>query len=456
MYDRNMEDIKPIDPQVIYDDDFLTVVWQPGQSDFMLVTFGNLINLADGVSFFGDVPVRKLNYTCIGFMAKKPNWFPEESAKKAILSVQKYFYGVSEVVTYGGSMGGYAAIKYSSALKAKTVIAFCPQWSIDKDECGGRNPGFQEYFSPALSGMGIRAEDISGRLFLFFDPNHSNDLYHAHMITQKAAEAKHVLVRSVGHLVTGTLAGTSNMEGMIRMARSNDHHGLSLLANKVRRGHHIRVRMLLNKLSTRHPYLLSRVLKNPRNTEKLGLKEVIALKAEVVKSLSGAGQHSLALEVVDSLQASEICPVRRSLLYGYKHELAKKSALDQGAIRTHHRTYLAFSALDGTLVHRVKDEIASISYLIPVAVYNYSGRKVFGVSKQGRTFVCQVTSAGDVRLGDINGVDLVLTSLIIHSEDKGGAITPTCRGNFVTAEKNGSISFSRQIAKEWETFYLSS
>lgn len=454
VYDRNMEDIKSADAQIVYDDEFLRVIWQPGQADFVLVTFGNLINLAKGTNFFGDVPVRKLGFTCIGFMAKRPNWFPEESTRKAILAVQKFFYGVREVITYGGSMGGYAAIKYSSALKAKIVIAFCPQWSIDRAECDGHNPGFQEYFSPSLSGMGIQTKDVAGHIFLFYDPKHTNDAFHAQKITSKAANAKHIPVRSVGHYVTGTLAGTANMDALINMARLNDHHGLCKLADRVRRGHHLRIRSVLNKLATRHPYLLKKVMQTPGNTQKLGSSDIVRLNTEMLKSFTQMGQRKHSIEAIDALKAGGICPVRRRVLVTYRQALNEQISADQQTIQTHHKTVVAYSALDGGLVHRPKAEVLSSLYLLPVGLYNYLGRHVFAVQLDGSIYLCQVSKFGDVRLGDIFGADLELDTLITGFDSKATSMLPKCRGTFVTAEKSGVISFNRKVAKEWETYKL--
>lgn len=443
-----------INPQIIYDDASVRVIWQPGNSEFTLVTFGNLINLANGVHFFGDVPAKKLDYTCIGFMAKKPNWFPKESINKAIVSIQKYLVDAAEIITYGGSMGGYAAIKYSANLKANIVIAFCPQWSIDKEECKGRNPGFQEYYSSALAGMGIQSSDISGSVYLFFDPQHSNDVYHANTITNKAVEANHIFVRSVGHLVTGALAGTSNMKNIIRLARANNISELSNLVNQIRRGHHIRTRLLLGKLSKRHPYLLSKILSNPSNTEGLKPEEINELRAEAIKSLSATGRYVPALEAIELLQNTGICPVRDELLKIYKQELSKKLTLDKNFIRTHHQTLLAYSSIEGRLLHCSREEIFSSLHLIPVNSYRYAGRNVLGLSLNGKTYLCQIALANNIKLGNINGVDLQLESLIIHSDENSQKITPKFRERYITAEKNGTISFNRAIAKEWESYYL--
>lgn len=443
-----------INPQIIYDDASVRVIWQPGNSEFMLVTFGNLINLANGIHFFGDVPAKKLGYTCIGFMAKNPNWFPKESINKAIASIQEYLVDAAEIITYGGSMGGYAAVKYSASLKAKTVIAFCPQWSIDREECEGRNPGFQEHYSSALAGMGIQSSDISGSVYLFFDPKHSNDVYHANTITNKAVKANHIFVRSVGHLVTGALAGTSNMEDIIRLARANKMSELSHLVNQIRRGHHIRTRLLLGKLSKKHPYLLSKVLSNPSNTEGLKPEEINELRAEAIKSLSATGRYAPALEAIELLRTSGICPVRGELLKIYKQNLSKKLTLNRNSIHTHHQTLLAYSSIEGRLLHCTEEEIFSSLHLIPINSYRYADRNVFGLSLDGKTYLCQIASTNNIKLGNINGVDLRPESLITHTDSNSKKIVPKFRERYITAEKNGTISFNRAIAKEWEFYYL--
>ncbi|MBF8765971.1 hypothetical protein IR009_12130 [Pseudomonas putida] len=441
-------------PRVVYEDDFVRVICKAGQSDFMLVTFGNLINLADGMRFFGDTPAEKLNLSCIGFMAKSPNWFPKESVSKAIDAVNYLLNEASEIITYGGSMGGYAAIKYSSALRAKLVIAFCPQWTIDKGECDGRNPGFQEYFEPSLERMGIESNDISGRVFLFFDPKHANDSYHAEMIRSKALAVEYIYVRSVGHLVTGALSGTSNMEKMIELSRAGDLSRLRQLVDKARRKHPIRIEALLHKLSHRHPYLLNKVLQNPCNVAGLKVDVLNALRVNVVNAASAAGRYEIAVNNISLLQSSDICPVRFSMLGLYKQELESKIALDRFAVRTHHGTYLAYSAVDGALVHKSSDEISSTSNLVPVRVIRYAGLCVFGLCINGKFYLCQILSGKKVKLGDIHGVSVSTHSLISFPVEDKKRIEPQWRGIYVTAEKDGTVAYTRRSAKDWEVFHI--
>ncbi|MCE0961810.1 hypothetical protein, partial [Pseudomonas putida] len=378
--------------QIVYEDECIVVVWQPGRSNFILVTFGDLANLANGVDLYAGVPARKLGLTCIGFMAKKPNWFPPSNVEKAISSIQKYFFGFNEIVTYGGSMGGYAAIKYSSALKATSVAAFCPQWTIDKNECSGRNPGYQEHFLPTMTGMGIKSQDISGSVFIFFDPTHDNDKYHANVIRSKAGVAKYVPVRSVGHHVTSVLAGTDNMGAILNMVRAGDHLGLCRLSNKIRKRHYTTATFLLPRIAKKHPKLLKKIIFNPELDKSVDQYDVIRLKTDALKLFSEQVDVGISLEAVESIQSHGICPVRSAMLDSYRGHLRDQLSLQSRALNTAHGSIIAYSAVHGNLVHRSKAEVLSSIYLYPVVLHNYQGNIAFGIRLNNRDYLCQVTS----------------------------------------------------------------
>ncbi|WP_134325431.1 MULTISPECIES: hypothetical protein [unclassified Pseudomonas] len=442
------------DAQIIFEDESIVVVWQPGQSDFMLVTFGDLANLASGASFYAGVPVRKLGLTCIGFMAKNPNWYPKKSVAKAVASIGEYFTGVKEVIAYGGSMGGYAAIKYSAALNATAVAAFCPQWTIDKGECNGRNPGYQEHFKNDMAGMGIRPEDVSGSLYVFFDPTHENDKYHAERISSMSTQAKHIPIRSVGHHVTSVLAGTDNMISILNMIRSNDYLGLRRLSNKIRKRHHTTAALLMPKIANRHPYLLRNIIFNPKFGEDNDEYDVIKLKTDALRLFSEQGNANLALEAVESIQSNGICRIRKRMLDGYRNLLHDQLSVQSRAISTVHGSIIAYSAIQGSLVHRARSEVLSRVYLFPVIIFKYRDVSVLGVGLDGRDYLCQVTSKGDVRLADIGGVEVEMRTLITCFAQSKNVIQAKCRDFFVCAERGGNVAFNRKVAKEWETFEL--
>jgi hypothetical protein len=87
--------------KIVYDDEELRVIYQPGHSDFLLVTFGDLISLASEDQFYADRPVTKMGLTCLGFMAKTPNWYPVENMRRAIQAISGLRRGFERLITYG-------------------------------------------------------------------------------------------------------------------------------------------------------------------------------------------------------------------------------------------------------------------------------------------------------------------------------------------------------------------
>ena len=142
-------------PILAYDDADIRVVFQPGGSDFLLVTFGDALTLANGLCFAADALVRKNGFACLGFMAHQANWFPADALARALPSIAYTLKSFRRILTYGCSMGAYAAIKHAAVLGATEVLALGPQWSIDPAECAF-DCGYHGFFTPRMAGMGIR------------------------------------------------------------------------------------------------------------------------------------------------------------------------------------------------------------------------------------------------------------------------------------------------------------
>lgn len=86
--------------------------------------FGNFKKKGFGVNFF-------LKYGFeVAFVSHKKGSFFQELTESELYNCLKDYISGKEVITYGTSLGGYAALYYSSILGAK-AIAFSPRCSID-------------------------------------------------------------------------------------------------------------------------------------------------------------------------------------------------------------------------------------------------------------------------------------------------------------------------------------
>ena len=245
---------------IIYDDDEIRVVWSPASSDFVVITFGDMISQARDQRFFADIPLQRSGVAAIGVMAKRGNWYPSEHLQKASKYILDKIGAYNTRITYGGSMGGYAAVKFSGLLSATHAVALCPQWSIDPAECQGFDPGWGNHFRPAMSGMSIRARDVVGKVFLFVDAFHRRDMFHCVRITENYPGAYLINVPVVEHNVITVFAGTGNLLQLINACRDCDADALRRFSRQVRKKHPVWLRGILRYALRKLPRLGIRLL----------------------------------------------------------------------------------------------------------------------------------------------------------------------------------------------------
>ena len=361
---------------VIYEDCEVRVVWLPGESDFLLITFSDLIGVDRGEDFFARAPAEKAKTTTVGIIAKKANWYPRDSLR-AVAGVLDGYVGESvRRVVYGGSMGGYAAIKHSKLLRASCVMALCPQWSIDPEEGGGHDLGWSRHFLPEMRGMAIRSDDMAGNIFLFSDPFDPMDRHHAKMIQSENPSVCLVPVPAVGHHVTLVFAGTQNLQDLISACTSKDEVKLNRLSRVMRKNHRVRKAGVLQLAIARHPAVGFELLDQIARQS----PDVLRFSPELLPALLGyflqKGWLNRAVLAYEALSVFSESPLRQ-LLLGIQVALGTKKQL---VLKTCHGTVVCFDILKGRCVH-VHDPLAA--GLLPVHVEWNSGRVVLFVEASG-------------------------------------------------------------------------
>lgn len=124
---------------------------------------------------WGSASLIKTGYSSIGIVAKQNDWYANFS-DECVSLIRSLIERFDHVVCYGFSMGGYAAIKFSGMLRATTIIAMSPQFSVHPSDLDGKTPWYTKYarlFPNA--GEAIRASDISGDLIAVYDPMFDGD-----------------------------------------------------------------------------------------------------------------------------------------------------------------------------------------------------------------------------------------------------------------------------------------
>ena len=97
-----------------------------------VVTFDNFgIGAGFNRSGFGEAFFRSRGISAIHVLGRSDDWYQYDDMPLALKAVRVAVAGSDRVMTYGSSMGGYAAIRFADRLGANAVLALSPQYSID-------------------------------------------------------------------------------------------------------------------------------------------------------------------------------------------------------------------------------------------------------------------------------------------------------------------------------------
>lgn len=160
-----------MEKHIIFEDEQIRAIFLRGSSDELIFSFGDLITRAKGLSINAEKSLLKHDFNVIGIMPKQKSWFPESSMRQMFAEIEDLIAPFKTRIGYGGSMGGYAAIKYSNLLDLKRVVALVPQYSINPADV--EDPRYNMFFHAELNAnMQIQPQDVSAEreYIVVYDP----------------------------------------------------------------------------------------------------------------------------------------------------------------------------------------------------------------------------------------------------------------------------------------------
>lgn len=119
--------------QIIFESDDVKVVKVPGlRQDAVFVTFEsfNPNHKPDRLGF-GETFFSKRGFTAYHVLPSANVWYHYPEMVEALERLRADIPPGTRIITYGMSMGGYAAYRFSDWVGADVVIAFSPQYSIN-------------------------------------------------------------------------------------------------------------------------------------------------------------------------------------------------------------------------------------------------------------------------------------------------------------------------------------
>lgn len=245
---------------LLYEDNNIYVFFRP-LGDVLIISF-NEMGYSSSSSAWGGNLFLALGYSSLGFVSKRPNWFPAGSMKSALEVVVSVIEEYTKRITYGHSQGGYAAIKYSRPLGANAVLSFCPQYSISPEDLAQNDGRFVQYFTGHEHSPRITGGDIASSVhsYMFYDPVHTQDKFNAEKILEAVPALAAIKVFGTGHSSVRPFASKKAIMELFTLALNGDVSGIRRLSCDCKRSWGLRRTYLARSLARVKPSVAISVL----------------------------------------------------------------------------------------------------------------------------------------------------------------------------------------------------
>ncbi|WP_311274789.1 hypothetical protein [Methylobacterium sp. WCS2018Hpa-22] len=214
----------------------LRAFFNQGDTPYLLITFNDAgdAGRSDGSSYWGAKLVEKNSISCIGIVSTKRDWYDPDDMESLCVLLRPYIEPHTQIITYGNSMGGYAALRFSGLLKATHVIAVAPQASIDPEIVNSFDIRFRKNFI-GRGGKLIKSDDISGKVWVAYDPRLALDVGHVELISEACPAVRRVAVPYTGHNSIFAFRGSQQTQDIISAVLADDLTAVNKLVHKTRR-----------------------------------------------------------------------------------------------------------------------------------------------------------------------------------------------------------------------------
>lgn len=430
---------------IVYEDENIVVIYKDGKSDFLFITFGDSVSLASGLDMYAESVVTKLSYASLSIMPKARNWYPYDSMQKAINCCRDVLGKFQVRLSYSGSMGAYAAIKYSKDLKTTHTIACCPQWSIAPKDCIGIKNKYEKYFHESMADMSIKSGDVSGDIYVIYDPKHKVDNFHFSKIRQNSHKIYAVKMPFIRHHVTTVIAGTNNIRMMVEAVLDRDSLLLNRIVTKIRRASALRKDNVLRTGSQRHPVITAKaIISSQLNTE-----GAIDAMSSIVNTLLITKQFGVLRSLVGHMKEIHSGSSEFEKMYSSLNKLIKN---DVRSIKSFHGDRLMYDPLSSSIRQaKVCDETIGIGIYSPLFLMNIDGEDALVVERNDgySPVICCGSAFVPVAESSINESKGMMIRAIPAYD---GRVSFYSNGLYLSANKSGQVHLKCDYVKDWETF----
>ncbi|GBQ86682.1 hypothetical protein [Asaia krungthepensis] len=241
---------------VIYEGEDLVVHETDGDSDYAVITFGAADHCPHATTeFYAQAPLRVNNIKSIGICTKKQDWFISPETDRVIALINEKLAAYTNRVVMGFSMGAHPALKWSRRLQATSVFAMVPKYSLDPDLCWIEERYVRDYFTDSMKGMHIAPEDVGGRVFITYDPEHKLDCYHAELIAAKLPDRDITMIKSfhTEHEIPQAYKGRHKFRRVMTALANGTRRDVVRTFSQERRTSLLNLEVLIRRNTPKHP-----------------------------------------------------------------------------------------------------------------------------------------------------------------------------------------------------------
>ncbi len=269
---------------------------------------------------FGETFFLSRNIDAIHVIARENDWYQYPEMPDAMARIHEATRTYRRVVTYGSSMGAYAALRFGGMAGAHCAIALSPQFSIDpkvapfEPRWGDESRRFRPVWESALP------FPVLQQAYVAYDPQ-DLDRRHVQLLRRECVFTE-IPLPSAGHPVTGFLMEVGLLEPLVHEACAGALDVPRLVAEAWRRRE--RSAQYLAVLATRTRW-------RPRRIALLRRAVAVApnhaeVRCRLAMQLGYAGNFEAALQL--HREALEVEPGQPNLLLHYSFTLQRSGDLN--------------------------------------------------------------------------------------------------------------------------------
>lgn len=240
---------------------------------------------------FAEGYLKDQGVSAIHVMGRREDWYQYSEMPAALEAVREAIKDAERSITYGSSMGGYAALRFADPVGAKAALALSPQYSINPRLAPFEKRWLQDAERISWKPDGEPPLPQNARAIIVFDPA-SQDRLHVDLIASEVAISA-IPIRYSGHPSASMLAELHILSPLLKDVLSGqDDPAVYRRLSRHRRAESVTyLTTLAAAVAERRPHVALSLARRAAEIEPL---HVGALQS-LASNLHTLGQHEEAL-----------------------------------------------------------------------------------------------------------------------------------------------------------------